>query len=252
MDQFTERNYQAEERRQIKYFGETAAIRRIDFKDSIDMIRVRDIMDDPETQKFITDAKGSTNKDNIKWAQAHSNRFFVYSVSASVNESDPNERGELQGFVSIYSGKDEKRLLKKMIERESIDPDLASSIPYQVVYVSLPDARGKHLMASALRQVCAEMGKIDAQRRREKKFTAVSPDILVFGFVLPENFASTRILKEAGFTKRPGLIQNDKDDPRQSEIYQLDWQKLNKIMHERAEELPSTERNLIKSLKTKK
>lgn len=251
MDQFTERNYQAEERRQIKYFGETAAIRRIDFKDSIDMIRVRDIMDDPETQKFITDAKGSTNEDNIKWAQAHSNRFFVYSVSASVNESDPNERGELQGFVSIYSSKGEERLLKKMIERGSIDPDLASSIPYQVVYASLPDARGKHLMASALRQVCAEMGKIDARRRGGKNYSTVNPNILIFGFVRPGNERSARILRSAGFFQKPSLIQDDKDDPRLSYIYQLDWQKLNQIMHEQAEESPATRRNLMRAINGK-
>jgi hypothetical protein len=226
------RDFSKEPRRQWQAVGENSAIRLIDPKDRKDMQRYRTIDDnlppefkgeraeDHELIKDIEDVQPGKGK---KYSE-----IYTFAVSGS-NKVNKEEIGELQGWVDIYWSDYRKVAIEKNLVPYKTKKDMV----LELAYARLPNA-APNQMASAVRQVCMQLSQIDAFRQKED---AVSPELIVTTRVLPTNQNSIQVAEAAGFEYK-GQIQGDED---LWNFYMLNWEKLNEIMHQKADKTFTSE-----------
>jgi hypothetical protein len=168
--------------------GQQSLLRTVDPTDQIDMQRVKDLQV-IQNQDFFP-LEELTDKQLMNWIgnKKSSQEFLVFGVAGS-EKIGKGEEGELQGYVLVYFIS--KVEAKKYRKKGFLPEPLNGQDVLMVSYVKHPDAP-EGQMASALRQVCAELAQLDYsfhtyQTAQEvKKMLGYSEDQVLEGAVLGE------------------------------------------------------------------
>ena len=155
-------------------------------------------------------------------------------------------RAKIRGFVFLYNERSEKFRLKRMQEARFVNLK-ESAIALEASFALKP-IRGKQsgsgLMSSALRLTCERVFQLATKEHffdetlekpafwsKKRKTSLISQDdILIFGFIDPENISAHRTLYSAGFRK-VGSMKYDATSPQESSLYILNWRALHKKLN---------------------
>ncbi|MBI4009059.1 GNAT family N-acetyltransferase [Candidatus Roizmanbacteria bacterium] len=222
IDNLPIQDYSQNARRQEKVIGQKAAIRQIDPTDRRDMQRLRTIDRDPKVLRWM--AGEPLRDEDLMYDAKGLNEYKIFVISGSQSLKDSNEIGELQGIITVRPDKNERvEELRRLnlISQNSIQPIL------EVSYAQYPNSANRQV-ASGLRQVCARISRINAEIAEKSEF---SPNILITAYSDSENIDSIRVLENSGF-ERKGTVNYDGEE---NSVYVLNWQQLNKLLHEQGE-----------------
>ncbi|HEX8924061.1 MAG TPA: GNAT family protein [Patescibacteria group bacterium] len=200
--------------------GQTAAIRYFDENSRSDFEAVNDILSAKQVKHWMDDAGKISWSDYQYWAGKHTDEAFFFAVHDSRLE-DKEQIREVRGFVDIFSGRSEKFLAKRVIKAGFVSPEAKKVLEVSLALRPLKNGEisPSGLMSSALRQSCLQV-KSALHNHNEK-------DIVIFGFVDPQNLASARVLEAAGFVKK-GKMKYDAEAEQEIFLYVLSWRKLQK------------------------
>ncbi|KKS66716.1 MAG: hypothetical protein UV37_C0017G0009 [Candidatus Collierbacteria bacterium GW2011_GWA1_42_60] len=103
-----------------KYPGEKVEIRFFDSGRKEDMLRLRKIVDHREVQEMMDSVAGMSKKDRYEWADEKGayGRYYLFAVSGTdkiFGEDQASEIGEVQGFVYLYAGSEEKKIINRIV-----------------------------------------------------------------------------------------------------------------------------------------
>lgn len=242
---------------QDRYLGETkAAVRMLDMNDQEDIQRMVDIAQSERTNDYV-DGMDEMDQDDVKhWIEVseshakhperradNSEWQIVYAVSGSPDNVAAEEVGEVQGFINFYTDQEVRDRIHRV--SDMIDKDMNRET--QIVEIGLakwPDAPSRQ-MASGIRQASLEINKLKGKgidRETGKYSTYVAPEMVLTACIDPENTSSIEAFTDACFVNR-GLIYYDIEEEQGSLeedgvfLFTLDWEKLNKKMHEESDKL---------------
>jgi hypothetical protein len=215
----------SEKMEQSRMIGQRTAIRAFVPNDPEDMERLQKIFQDPDVQRWMEGVK-DMNADDIKrfskrqgrkWGRGYQHEF-VFAISGSpgfLRNSD--EEGKVQGVVNIYRvfKEDKDALVEKGLFKD--DEDI-----FEVSYARNPQARPGQV-SSGLIQACFRLDLMLGNTERGEK-----PSLPIVAFVESENRNSVSVLEHSGF-ERIGWLDGD-------EVYRLNWEKAQSILHESADE----------------
>jgi hypothetical protein len=211
--------------------GETAALRRINTGDPVDLERYWETNQSVGQGLMVDDIE--TMEELVANAQLNGRGFgFTFAISARAG----NETGEFQGFVQFT---EEKELGEKIAETGlfTFFQDIAV---WEVSYAKYPGA-APHQVASAVRQGCVLLlGKLETH--------GVYPRLAIIGATDPyRNPDSVRVLIGACFepigslSDQPaGIIQYDEQASALDSVWLLNWNRLHHKLREKA--APNLER----------
>lgn len=226
-------------RRQHGFVGEPAAIRRIHSEDKRDMRRIQKIqktLPDNLTDIDATEAELIEEAfDNQPGKERKREALYTFAVSGS-EKALKNEIGELQGWINVY--KDE--YVENLQEQGKLEPVSNRNMVLNVAFASLPGSQPGQ-MASGLRQVCVQLSQIDALRAqqievaRNRQSRKVAPEYVVTSYA--SSSEEETALTEAGFVNNGpiALTYKETGEVFNYNLYVLNWQNLNTIMHENAD-----------------
>jgi len=208
-----------------KYPGEKVEIRFFDSGRKEDMLRLRRIVDHREVQEMMDSVAGMSKKDRYEWADEKGayGRYYLFAVSGTdkiFGEDQASEIGEVQGFVYLYAGSEEKKIINRIVKTGLIKKsEVNDNKIFEISFAKLPKAPGGQI-SSAVRQACLELKRLD----RIKKGTGV----FVFCFIDESNVGSMRVVEACGFERR-GRHFYEEDSKEMSALYVLDYKKLRDI-----------------------
>lgn len=208
-----------------KYPGEKVEIRFFDSGRKEDMLRLRRIVDHREVQEMMDSVAGMSKKDRYEWADEKGayGRYYLFAVSGTdkiFGEDQASEIGEVQGFVYLYAGSEEKKIINRIVRTGLIKKsEVNDNKIFEISFAKLPKAPGGQI-SSAVRQACLELKRLD----RIKKGTGV----FVFCFIDESNVGSMRVVEACGFERR-GRHFYEEDSKEMSALYVLDYKKLRDI-----------------------
>lgn len=208
-----------------RYPGEKSAIRFFDSSDKEDMLRLRRIVDHSDVQDMMDSVAGMSKRDRYDWADEKGvyGRYYMFAVSgteAIFGEDNKNEIGQVQGFVYLYAGSDERKIANRLVRAGLIKKsEVGDSKIFEISFAKLPGSLSGQI-SSAVRQACLELRRLD----RIKEGTGV----FVFCFIDEENTASMRVVEASGFERR-GKHFYEADSKDMSALYILDYKKLIEI-----------------------
>lgn len=216
--------YDKNPRQQEGTIGEKSTIREIDPTDRIDVRRVFDIDRQDAVKKFMV-GEEKTEQESIDWA---SKQVHMFAVSGALENSSENEKGELQGW--IWFANDEKERLERAQALGLMTPAEGAEA-LEASFAKLEGSAEKQ-MSSGLRQACTKVARIRVSEDDDK----LMPDTVITAYARAENVASVRVLEASGFVNRGEIVYDPTDDPEPDILYVLDWEKLNNILHEKADQ----------------
>ena len=208
-----------------KYPGEKVEIRFFDSGRKEDMLRLRKIVDHREVQEMMDSVAGMSKKDRYEWADEKGayGRYYLFAVSGTdkiFGEDQASEIGEVQGFVYLYAGSEEKKIINRIVRTGLIKKsEVNDNKVFEISFAKLPKAPGGQI-SSAVRQACLELKRLD----RIKGGTGV----FVFCFIDESNIGSMRVVEACGFERR-GRHLYEEDSKEMSALYVLDYKKLRDI-----------------------
>ena len=208
-----------------KYPGEKVEIRFFDSGRKEDMLRLRKIVDHREVQEMMDSVAGMSKKDRYEWADEKGayGRYYLFAVSGTdkiFGEDQASEIGEVQGFVYLYAGSEEKKIINRIVRTGLIKKsEVNDNKIFEISFAKLPKAPGGQI-SSAVRQACLELKRLD----RIKGGTGV----FVFCFIDESNIGSMRVVEACGFERR-GRHFYEEDSKEMSALYVLDYKKLRDI-----------------------
>lgn len=234
---------------QIKYIGETrAAIRYLDFDDKRDMKRLLSTIRHPRVKKFVDGLTGMDISDVRGWADEYKDHtgfandgewMVLFGIAGTPsNPSIKNSQiGEYQGFVNCYSSpgdREQTRSNARLLGRRIIQ---ATDIVELSVAKWPPAPSGQ--VDSAIRQVCLEINRIKGKSLRNdtgKHSKKSEPDMLIVAYIEPQNIHSRKVFELSGFINRGETkYVGDNGKVESDLLYELDWKKLNQIVHKNAD-----------------
>lgn len=261
IDDLSHKEYKARKTRGFE--GQKAALKLVDADDFLDMARLRDI-DQAKGDDFADDP--APDHELIEWAKDKSKDIegLLFAVAGGEEHKNKDERGELQGWVYFYP--DDADRVKSLRKEGKIDAVERGSQVYEVSYAKHPGAEPGQ-MASALRQACTEIASMDAALHHQKedreradfenslaerrnqgmtmdeeiaerksfedrmssKYNA--PRRIITAYVNKGNDSSVNMLKASGFDLKGPTDYYDE----QWDLYVLNWEKLNELMHKAAD-----------------
>ncbi|MFZ3068735.1 MAG: hypothetical protein WA052_00255 [Microgenomates group bacterium] len=213
-----------------KYPGEKVEIRFFDSGRKEDMLRLRKIVDHREVQEMMDSVAGMSKKDRYEWADEKGayGRYYLFAVSGTdkiFGEDQASEIGEVQGFVYLYAGSEEKKIINRIVRTGLIKKsEVGDNKIFEISFAKLPKAPGGQI-SSAVRQACLELKRLD----RIKEGTGV----FVFCFIDESNVGSMRVVEACGFERR-GRHFYEEDSKEMSALYVLDYKKLRDIEKEKS------------------
>ena len=208
-----------------KYPGEKVEIRFFDSGRKEDMLRLRKIVDHREVQEMMDSVAGMSKKDRYEWADEKGayGRYYLFAVSGTdkiFGEDQASEIGEVQGFVYLYAGSEDKKIINRIVRAGLIKKnEVNDNKIFEISFAKLPKAPGGQI-SSAVRQACLELKRLD----RIKGGTGV----FVFCFIDESNIGSMRVVEACGFERR-GRHFYEEDSKEMSALYVLDYKKLRDI-----------------------
>ncbi|KKS64287.1 MAG: hypothetical protein UV32_C0018G0009 [Candidatus Collierbacteria bacterium GW2011_GWF2_42_51] len=197
-----------------KYPGEKVEIRFFDSGRKEDMLRLRKIVDHREVQEMMDSVAGMSKKDRYEWADEKGayGRYYLFAVSGTdkiFGEDQASEIGEVQGFVYLYAGSEEKKIINRIVRAGLIKKnEVNDNKIFEISFAKLPKAPGGQI-SSAVRQACLEL-------------------VFVFCFIDESNIGSMRVVEACGFERR-GRHFYEEDSKEMSALYVLDYKKLRDI-----------------------
>lgn len=149
---------------------------------------------------------------------------YMFGVAGTENAPEV-QKGELQGVIGVYPNAEAAVLVGKGFLPENS----ANEKVFEVTVVKKPRLR-RHQVSSALRQVVAHISEIDAVQYPD----SLGPKTIITANVAKngKGEASRKVLLAAGFEKQGST---DYDGDTMYDFYVLNWEKLHKIMHEKAD-----------------
>lgn len=208
-----------------KYPGEKAGIRFFDSERKEDMLRLRRIVEHGEVQDMMDSVAGMSKQDRYEWADEKGayGRYYMFAVSGTdkiFTEEQKDEIGEVQGFVYLYAGSEEKKIINRIVRLGLIKKsEVNDNKVFEISFAKLPKAPGGQI-SSAVRQACLELKRLD----RVKEGTGV----FVFCFIDERNVGSMRVVEACGFERR-GRHFYEEDSKEMSALYVLNYKKLAEI-----------------------
>lgn len=182
-------------------------------------------MEHSDVQDMMDSVAGMSKRDRYDWADEKGvyGRYYMFAVfgtRAIFGEDKKNEIGQVQGFVYLYAGGEEKRIALRLVRAGMIKKgEMAEKKIFEISFAKLPGSRSGQI-ASGVRQACLELRRLD----RIKKGSGV----FVFCFVDEENTTSMRVVEAGGFERR-GKHFYEADSKDMSALYVLSYAKLQEI-----------------------
>lgn len=269
------RNYERSKnpRRMTRFVGEKAAHRIIDIRDREDMSRYKEVNDslneDEFEQEFLSDREtiqeAREGRPGYKKKRRNEQEDPTYDfMIAGSKVVDGAEVGELQGWASYWPD----IYAQKLTEMGLIPKDTHAENVLEVEYIKRKTAPEKQV-ASGLRQVLSRLGGINLHLRMgeieqmEKEFEAdinirkaeglttqaeidlrkqfdqilrekYRPNFVITAYVKPGNKKSIAVAQACGFENK-GIHQFREGKPVR-QLFVLNWDKLNSIVHGKVED----------------
>ena len=202
--------------------GQAAAIRFFDPNSIEDFELLKEILSVKEVRSWMDDSGNISKSDYQEWAGKWTNDSFLFAVH-DAREKLKRKLKIVRGFVNIYSERSEKFRIKRMVRAGFVKGSLKNRHVLEVSMALRPLSDGKivgsGLMSSALRQCCLQVRSLLGYPKQS--------DLILYGFVDPDNMASARALEASGFVKR-GKMKYDQDSEKDSWVYILSWRKLHR------------------------
>jgi hypothetical protein len=172
-----------------------------------------------------------TKREYQEWAGTVTQNNFLFAVlDARVATLKAMET--IFGFVYIYSEREEKFRVRRMLKQGFLTPTLKTRYSLEISFAARQQKNGMPLgtglMASAIRQACLQTQMLLS--------TVPKPVIDIFAFVDPGNEPAQRTLIAAGFANI-GSMKYDWDSPGESFVYLLKWRILQKKIRQKLVEL---------------
>lgn len=215
--------------------GETAALRKINTRDPVDMERYWETNTSTAPGLMVADI--TTLEELAENAKVNGrSEGFTFAISGTSAE----ETGEFQGFVQFTS--DSRNGLRTKIEETGLFIFPKDVALWEISYAKYPPS-APHQVASAVRQGCVLLV-------RKLKAVGFYPRVAMIGCVgADENPTSVQVLKSACFEpigsvreKPEGIIHYDQAAPGLDSVWLLNWNVLNHKLREKA--APYFERKL--------
>lgn len=209
-----------------RYPGERSAIRFFDSGSHDDMKRLRTIIEHGEVQDMMDSVAGMTRRDMFDWADEKGvyGRYYLFAVSGTkeiFGEEQVDEIGKVQGFVYLYAGSEERKIIKRMVKSSLIrESEVGDKKIFEISFAKLPKAPGGQI-SSSVRQACMELKRLD----KVKGGTGV----FVFCFIDEANVGSMRVVEACGFERR-GKHFYEADSEDMSALYILNYKKLRQMV----------------------
>lgn len=207
--------------------GQAAAVRFFEPDDDNDLLAMREILRAKQVRKWMDDAATISRADYQDWAGTYSKYMYLFAV-LDARVSDPELFTYIRGFIYIYSEREEKFRARRMEKLGFIPSSNSRRYLLEVSFAARPLPEGVEsapgLMSSALRQSCLQV-----QMLLESPEQA---EVIIFGFVNPDNLPAQRTLEASGFVKK-GLMKYDWDSPKETLLYILDWALLHQKLHDK-------------------
>lgn len=229
-------DYSQKPREQVKYVGQSSAIRHLDPTDHIDASRLKAITESPGALQWLVGPEMS-EKDYISWmndqGSGKNRRNHLFAVSASKGLDDKfksDNIGEVIGFIYFYSGVKERQQAQRLVDEGLINQDfLDGKRIFEISSAKHPDApRG--IMVGGRMQACLELS------RRIQLNEDIDPNkILILAFIALENNKALKSVEKSGFV-RIGIVSGYGSDQKPCAAYYLNWDKLHKNMWGNANE----------------
>jgi len=208
-----------------RYKGERSAVRFFDSGSKEDMARLRKIVQHQEVQERMDSVANMSRKDMFEWADEKGayGRYYLFAVSGTedIFGEETEEIGQVQGFVYLYAGSEEKKIIDRMVKAKIIKANLVNNNKiFEISFAKLPESPSGQI-SSAVRQACLELKRVDTQ----KKGTGV----FVFCFIDETNIGSMRVVEACGF-ERMGKHFYEEDSVDMSALYVLNFKKLTEMV----------------------
>ena len=223
--------------------GQASAIRTFDPDSKTSHTIIKRILSAKQVKKWMDDAGRISFSDYQDWATLDPSSLLYSVHDARLSDA---ARAKIRGFVFLYNERSEKFRLKRMQEARFVNLK-ESAIALEASFALKP-IRGKQsgsgLMSSALRLTCERVFQLATKEHffdetlekpafwsKKRKTSLISQDdILIFGFIDPENISAHRTLYSAGFRK-VGSMKYDATSPQESSLYILNWRALHKKLN---------------------
>lgn len=201
--------------------GENAAIKFADESSRTDFEAINEILTHKKIRHWMDDAEKLSWNDYRHWAGNHTDQSFLFTVHDSRLENIQDIK-KIRGFVNLYSEKGEKFRVKRMAKLKIIEnPENKHFLEFSMALRPKKNQTARSgLMSSALRQSCLQVKTLLNKKDSE---------LIIFGFINPENTASIKAIQAAGFIKK-GKAKYDSTSEEESDVYILSWRKLKKII----------------------
>lgn len=211
-----------------RFKGQAAGIRYFDEASKDDFLVLREIMSHREIKKWMDDSGKLTFSDYQFWAGKHNGESFLFAVH-DARLISAKEIAKIRGFVSIYSERSEKFRVKRLVKNGVFDKSYLDCKVLEVSVAARLSENGQTnasgLMSSALRQACMQVRFLHKDLDQDK--------LKIMGFVDPVNVPSVRTLQACGFEKI-AVSKYDSDSIDESDVYILNWDKLEEIINHTA------------------
>lgn len=173
------------------------AIRFFDTSRSEDFDRLKEIIESPGVNQWMSDIGKMAPKHYYQWMNEKGQyNYFLFAVTVA-EENNP-EYDRVQGFVYIYPCEWERGSL-------------------EVSFAKKPGAPSG-LITPALRLACAKVNEMFVAKTKR-----TNPPLRILAEIEPENMPSMRVVWGAGF-------EEDEEYEDDNLIYVLDWDRLRQIM----------------------
>lgn len=207
--------------------GQAAAIRFFEPYSESDLLAMREILRAKQVRKWMDDASTISRSDYEDWAGDYSKYMYLFSVH-DTRVQDPELMKVVRGFIYLYSEREEKFRVKRMEKLGFLQPTQARRYTLEVSFAARPMPVGLEsapgLMSSALRASCLQV-----QMLLE---APDNPEVIIFGFVDPENLPAQRTLEASGFVKT-GMMRYSWDSYKDTVLYILSWPLLHAKIREK-------------------
>lgn len=207
-----------------RYPGERAAIKFFDSGRKEDMVRLRKIIDCKDVRDRMDSVARMSKRDMYDWADEKGayGRYYLFAVSGTeeVFGEGSKQIGEVQGFVYLYAGSEEKKIIDRIIKAGLVKKSkLGKKRVFEISFAKLPRTP-KGQIGSAVRQACMELSRLDRKKGGTGAF--------VFCFIDESNESSIRVVEACGFVRR-GRHFYEEDSKDMSALFVLNYKKLREI-----------------------